>query len=67
MLANVFMRNDEWVKLVQSHYDNLVDDGGEPPVITEGMMTDYFFNIEGMRTVAFGLVSHDRNHTLTKF
>jgi hypothetical protein len=25
-------------------------------VVTEGMMTDYFFNIEGMRTVAFGLV-----------
>ena len=56
MLANVFMHNHEWVSLVQSHYDNLVDDGGEPPVITEGMMTDYFFNIEGMRTVAFGLV-----------
>ena len=67
MLANVFMRNDEWVKLVQSHYDNLVDDGGEPPVITEGMMTDYFFNIEGMRTVAFGLVSHDHNRERTKF
>ena len=54
------------MKLVQSHYDNLVDDGGEPPVITEGMMTDYFFNIEGMRTVAFGLVSNDRNRIPTK-
>jgi len=56
MLASVFMNNQEWVDLVQSHYDNLVDDGGEPPVVTEGMMADYFYNIEGMRTVAFGLV-----------
>ena len=56
MLASVFMNNQEWVNLVQSHYDNLVDDDGEPPVVTEGMMADYFYNIEGMRTVAFGLV-----------
>ena len=58
MLSSVFMNSQEWVELVQSHYDNLVDDGAEPPVVTEGMMTDYFYNIEGMRTVAFGLVCY---------
>ena len=58
MLSSVFMNSQEWVELVQSHYDNLVDDGEEPPVVTERMMTDYFFNIEGMRTVAFGLVCY---------
>ena len=56
MLASVFMNCQQWVKLVQSHYDNLADDDDEPPVVTEGMMTDYFLNIEGMRTLAFGLV-----------
>ena len=56
MLASVFMNCEQWVNLVQSHYDNLADDDKQPPVVTEGMMADYFYNIEGMRTLAFGLV-----------
>ena len=56
MLASVFMNSEQWVNLVQSHYDNLADDDEQPPVVTEGMMADYFYNIEGMRTLAFGLV-----------
>ena len=57
MLASVFINCEQWVNLVQSHYDNLADDDHQSPVVTEGMMADYFYDIEGMRTLAFGLVS----------
>jgi hypothetical protein len=56
MLATVFMQDQRWVNLVQSHYENLVDDGCDSPVVTLKMMQDYFLNIEGMRSVAFDLV-----------
>ena len=56
MLASVFMKDQRWVELVQSHFENLVDDGGDAPVVTEGMMREFFLNIEGMRSIAFELV-----------
>jgi len=56
VLATVFMNDQQWVELVQSHYDNLVDDGREPPVVTKALMTAYFEGLEGMRTLAFGVV-----------
>ena len=56
MLATVFMNDQRWVDLVQSHYDNLVDDGREAPVVTKATMTTYFEGLEGMRTLAFGVV-----------
>ena len=56
MLATVFMQDQRWVNLVQSHYENLVEDGRDSPVVTLGMMQEYFLNIEGMRSVAFDLV-----------
>ena len=61
MLACVYIKDQRWVDLVQSHYANLIDDGGDTPVVTEGMMRDYFLNIEGMRTIAFDLVSKYRS------
>ena len=56
MLASVFIQDQRWVTLVQSHYENLVDDGSEAPIVTQGMMRDFFLNIEGMRSIAFDLV-----------
>jgi len=56
MLASVFIQDQRWVTLVQSHYANLVDDGSEAPIVTQSMMRDYFLNIEGMRSIAFDLV-----------
>ena len=53
------MQDQRWVDLVQSHYENLVEDGGESPVVTVGMMRDYFTNIEGMRSIAFELVKNN--------
>ena len=57
MLASVFIQDQRWVTLVQSHYENLVDDGSEAPIVTQGMMRDFFLNIEGMRSIAFDLVN----------
>ena len=56
VLATVFMNDQRWVDLVQSHYDNLVDDGRQAPVVTKATMTTYFEGLEGMRTLAFGVV-----------
>ena len=56
VLATVFINDQQWVDLVQSHYDNLVDDGREAPVVTKATMTTYFEGLEGMRTLAFGVV-----------
>jgi len=56
MLASIYMKDQRWVDLVQSHFQNLVDDGGDAPVVTEAMMRDFFLFIEGMRTIAFDLV-----------
>ena len=56
VLATVFMNDQRWVELVQSHYDNLLDDGRELPVVTKSTMTAYFEGLEGMRTLAFGVV-----------
>ena len=61
MLASVFIQDQRWVNLVQSHYENLVDDGSETPIVTQTLMRDYFLNIEGMRSIAFDLV---RKHYL---
>ena len=63
MLATIFMNDQRWIDLVQSHFDNLVDDGRESPIVTKTMMTEYFENIEGMRTVAFSLVCGPLSHT----
>jgi hypothetical protein len=54
LLATIFMQDQRWVHLVQ----NLIEDGGDCPVITVGMMRDYFTNIEGMRSIAFELVKN---------
>ena len=59
LLATIFMQDQRWVDLVQSHYENLVEDGGESPVVTVGMMRDYFTNIEGIRSIAFELVKNN--------
>ena len=57
VLASIFMNDQRWVDLVQSHYDNLLEDSREPLIVTKATMTAYFEGLEGMRSIAFEIVS----------
>ena len=54
LLASIFINDERWIKLVESHNVNL--HGGEQPLMDISIMEAYFGDVAIVRSKAFGLV-----------